>query len=203
MKWSHHEIWLKCWKSAIMATFRTCSQVHRELWPLRLPRGRGQKFRTHYTQPPFPKTLATPLFAVSGEILKLLNLTLYWSIHAYIYQIDRSHGRASNEGAPPPHIMPTSSSSSSPLSSTQTDAHSLRHLGARKKFNLSEIGVGGGISVGVSGAMGSGASTEGVAVSGGSHMRISGSGSSISGGALVGGVSTPVKEREQSSLVSL
>ena len=122
--------------------------------------------------------------------------------YTYIYQIDRSHGRATNEGAPPPHIMPTSSSSSSPLSSAQTDTHSLRHLGARKKFNLSEIGVGGGVSVGVSGAMGGGASTEGVAVSGGSHMRISGSSSSISGGALVGGVLTPAKEREQSSLVS-
>ena len=56
--------------------------------------------------------------------------------------------------------------------------------------------------MGVSGAMGGGASTEGVAVSGGSHMRISGSSSSISGGALVGGVLTPAKEREQSSLVS-
>ena len=116
-----------------------------------------------------------------------------------MYQTDRSHGRATNEGAPPPHIMPTTStSSSSPSSSGQTDTHSLRHLGARKKFNLSEIGVGG-----AGGGMASGAAAEGVAIGGASHMRISGSGSSISGGALVGGVLTPVKEREQSSLVSL
>ena len=95
--------------------------------------------------------------------------------------------------------MPTTStSSSSPSSSGQADAHSLRHLGARKKFNLSEIGVGG-----AGGGVTGGAVTEGVAMGGASHMRISGSGSSISGGALVGGVSTPVKEREQSSLVSL
>ena len=51
--------------------------------------------------------------------------------------------------------------------------------------------------------MAGGAVAEGVAMGGASHMRISGSGSSISGGALVGGVLTPVKEREQSSLVSL
>ena len=103
--------------------------------------------------------------------------------------------------------MPTASSSTPLSSGSQTDAHSLRHLGARKKFNLSEIGVGGGASGGGGGAGGvaSGAAAEGVAMVGGtsSHMRISGSGSSISGGALVGGALTPVKEREQSSLVSL
>ena len=116
-----------------------------------------------------------------------------------MYQTDRSHGRATNEGGPPPHIMPTTSTSSSSSSSSgQTDIHSLRHLGARKKFNLSEIGVGG-----AGGGVVGGAAVEGVVMGGASHMRISGSGSSISGGALVGGVLTPVKEREQSSLVSL
>ena len=115
-----------------------------------------------------------------------------------MYQTDRSHSRAANEGAPPPHIMPTTSSSSF-SSSGQADTHSLRHLGARKKFNLSEIGVGGGGGgVHVAG----GVASESVVMGGASHMRISGSGSSISGGALVGGVLTPVKEREQSSLVS-
>ena len=100
--------------------------------------------------------------------------------------------------------MPTASSSTPLSSGSQTDAHSLRHLGARKKFNLSEIhGVGGGAGGGT-GGMAGGAAAESVAMVGGasSHMRISGSGSSISGGALVGGVTTPVKEREQSSLVS-
>ena len=101
--------------------------------------------------------------------------------------------------------MPTASSSTPLISGSQTDAHSLRHLGARKKFNLSEIGVGGGASGGGAGGVAGGAAAEGVAMVGGtsSHMRISGSGSSISGGALVGGALTPVKEREQSSLVSL
>ena len=102
--------------------------------------------------------------------------------------------------------MPTTSSSTPLSSGSQTDAHSLRHLGARKKFNLSEIhGVGGGGGGGGAGGVAGGAVAEGVAMVGGasSHMRISGSGSSISGGALVGGVLTPVKEREQSSLVSL
>ena len=114
-------------------------------------------------------------------------------MHACTHQPDhsRAHGRASNEGGPPPHIMPTSSSSSSNL----TDAYGLRHLGARKKLNLSEVVVGSG-SV-------AGGVVEGVTMGGASHMRVSGSGSSISSGALVGGVSTPVKDREQSSLVSL
>ena len=126
-----------------------------------------------------------------------INFTVKAYPHTHICQTDRSHGRATNDGAPPPHIMPTTSSSSS--SSSQIDAHLLRHLGARKKFNLSEIAVGG-----VGGSVAGGTVAEGVTMGGASHMRISGSGSSISGGALVSsGVSTPIKEREQSSLVSL
>ena len=83
--------------------------------------------------------------------------------HMHIYQTDRSYGRATNEGAPPPHIMPTTSSSSS--SSSQTDAYSLRQLGARKKFNLSEIAVGG-----VGGSVTGRTTAEGVTMGGASHI---------------------------------
>ena len=103
-------------------------------------------------------------------------------------QTDRAELRAGNENAPPSHIM----SSSSPSSSD----HSLRHLGARRKLNLSEIGVGGALA---------GSASEGVVMSGGGGgARISGSGSSVSGGAVASGVGTPMKERDQSSsLVSI
>ena len=98
-------------------------------------------------------------------------------------QVDHTDGRAGIEGAPPSHIMPTSSSSE----------HTLRHLGARRKLNLSEV----------SGAVAGGGASEGVAVGGAvgvaSNSRASGTGSSVSGGGVMGGVSTPMKERDQSS----
>ena len=94
-------------------------------------------------------------------------------------QVDRTDG---NEGAPPSHIMPTSSSSSSD--------HSLRSLGARRKLNLTDIGVGPAVA---------GAASEGVVVGGAPLSWISGSGSSVGGGAAMAGTGTPLKERDHSS----
>ena len=95
-------------------------------------------------------------------------------------QIDHADG---NEGAPPSHIMPTSSSSSSD--------HSLRSLGARRKLNLTDVGIGGAVA---------GAASEGVLVGGVvGGARISGSSSSIGGGAAMVGTGTPMKERDHSS----
>ena len=120
-------------------------------------------------------TCTPPLYyALLCTLYVTINFMVKVYPHTHIYQTDRSaHGKATNDGAPPPHIMPTTSSSSS--SSSQTDAHSLRHLGARKKFNLSEIAVGS-----VGGSTAGGPVAEGVVMGGASHtgMRISGSGSS-------------------------
>lgn len=94
-------------------------------------------------------------------------------------QIDHADG---NEGAPPSHIIATSLSSSSD--------HSLRSLGARRKLNLTDIGIGGAVA---------GAASEGVLVGGAPLSRISGSGSSIGGGTVMVGTGTPIKERDHSS----
>lgn len=84
-----------------------------------------------------------------------------------------------------------------PTSSPGSSDPSLRHLGARKKLNLTEIGVGGALA----GSASEGVVMGGVTVGGGGAqaVRISGSGSSVSGGTMMGGVSTPMKERDQSS----
>ena len=102
-------------------------------------------------------------------------------------QVDHTDG---NEGAPPSHIMPTSSSSGSA-------EQSLRSLGARRKLNLSDLAIGGAVA---------GAASEGVlavGMGGGAPLgRIGGSGSSIGGGAVMAGGGTPNKERDHpSSLV--
>ena len=105
------------------------------------------------------------------------------SFHSTFPQIDHADG---NEGAPPSHIMPTSSSSSSD--------HSLRSLGARRKLNLTDIGVGGAVAGSASESV-----LVGGAVGGASLSRISGSVSSMGGGAVMVGTGTPMKERDHTS----